>query len=422
MARQLLPILALFASTAFLMAGGGVHAILLPVRAQIEGFSTTEIGLIGAGWAVGFTAGCLIVPRLVRRVGHVRTFSSLCAMLAIAMLANGLIVEPFTWIGLRAVAGLCFSGSYMVIESWLNERMTNENRGTIFSVYMVVSQVAMLGGQYVLVAAPPERETLFMIGAILYALAVLPTALSRAQSPAPLTQVEFDISKLYRNSPAAVVCAVLAGVISSAWMSFAPVFAKQVGMSNANIANVLALAMIGSVAMQMPIGRLSDRMDRRWVMIGSSLAGALAGFLIAGYPVNGASPDLMFFAGVVLFGGFIFPIYSLVVAHANDYAAAEDFVQTASGLLILYGAGTMIGPLVTAEVMDLLGPAGLFTVIGGAHLAIASFVSYRILRRARPEDLETVDFQTVPLTRAETPETWALDPRSTLDGEEEGAG
>ena len=141
MLRQFFPIIALFMSTAFLQAGGGVHAILIPVRAQIEGFSTSYIALIGTSYAVGFTLGCLIVPLLVRRVGHVRTFGALSALLATVMLLNGLIVNPFAWIILRAIAGLCFAGSYMIIESWLNERISNENRGTLFSIYMIVSLV-----------------------------------------------------------------------------------------------------------------------------------------------------------------------------------------------------------------------------------------------------------------------------------------
>ena len=413
MFRQILPILTLFISTAFLMAGSGMQAILLPVRGQLEGFTASQIGLIGGGWAVGFTIGCIAVPHLVRRVGHVRTFSALAALLATTVLLNGLVIEAYTWVVLRALAGLCLSGTYMIIESWLNEKISNETRGAIFSVYMIISQGAYMCGQYILVMADPARETLFMIAAILYALAVVPTALSKAQSPAPLNQSKIDFRGLYKNSPASVVGAVTAGVIAGAFQSFAPVFGVQNSMSSTNIANMMVLVLIGAILFQYPLGKLSDRMDRRYVMVGLSLTGALSCFLIAGYQVNGAAPGIPFFALMVLLGGFIYPIYGLVMAHANDYADAEDFVKTASGLLILYGGGNVIGPMVTGPIMEQFGPNSLFQVIGVAHFVLALYITYRMLARARPDDLETMDFQT--LSVGQTTETFTLDPRSDAE-------
>ena len=415
MLRQLFPIVALFASTAFLQAGAGVQGILLPVRAQIDGFSTSSIALIGTGYAIGFTLGCLVVPLLVRRVGHVRTYASLSAVLASVMLLHGLVVDPLFWTLLRAIAGLCFAGSYMIIESWLNERISNENRGTLFSIYMIVSLVTMMAGQYLLVVANPQSQTLFMIGAILYALAVLPTALSKAQSPAPLNQAKFDLLKLYVNSPAAAVSAILAGILSGAWGNFAPVFAKQSAMSNTDIANMLVAAIIGSIIFQLPIGRLSDRMDRRLVMIGTSLCGALAGFMLTRIEVIDGQPGWQFFSAVMLFGGFIYSIYSLAVAHANDHANPDDFVETASGLLILFGIGSMIGPMAMAPIMDTLGPGGLFFGMGSAHVMLAGYIIFRVTFRALPKDHETVDFQSVPIGKVQTPETYVLDPRADAD-------
>ena len=413
MRLQFLPILALFASTAFLLAGGGVQGILLPVRGQLEGFSSSQIGLIGAGWAIGFTLGCIVVPLMVRRVGHVRTFGALAALLATTVLLNGLIVEAYTWIVLRAMAGYCFSGSYMIIESWLNERISNENRGTMFSVYLIISQVAFMGGQYALIIADPKTETLFMIAAVLYALAVLPTALSKAQSPAPLNQVRLDIKGLYRNSPASVIGAIVAGVIVGAYQSFAPVYGVERGMSSANIANMMVLVMLGATLLQFPLGKASDMMDRRYVMIALSLTGAATCFMLSGYTFDGNSPGIVFFSLMVLLGGFVYPLYGLVTAHANDYADAEDFVKVSSGLLILYGSGTMIGPLITGPIMEKLGTGALFQVIGFSHFVLACYISYRLLRRARPDDLETMDYQNTPM--GQTTETYSLDPRSDAE-------
>ena len=392
-----------------------MQGVLLPVRGQLEGFTSSQIGLIGAGWAIGFTVGCLIVPHLVRRVGHVRTFGALAALLATVVLLNGLIIEAYTWILLRALAGFCFSGSYMIIESWLNERVSDENRGAMFSIYMIVSQAAFMAGQYLLVIANPSKETLFMLGAILYSLAVLPTALSKAQSPAPLTQVKVDLKGLFHNSPSAFIGSLIAGTLAGSFQSFAPVFGVSQGMSSANIANMMVLVMLGAIFFQFPLGKLSDMMDRRYVMVALSLAGTVVGFLVANYPVEGANPQLSFFALMVLLGGFVYPIYGLVNAHANDHADPEDFVKISSSLLILYGVGNMIGPLVTGPAMEWLGTAALFQVIGLSHLLLAAHMTYRITKREAPDDENQMDYQAVPVTMGQTTETYSLDPRSDAE-------
>lgn len=414
MARHLLPIIALLVSCAFLLAGGGLHGIILPVRGQMEGFSTFQIGWIGTGWAVGFTLGCIWVPRLVRNVGHIRTFSTLAALLSTVMLMNALVVDAMIWILLRAIAGLCFSGSYMIMESWLNERMTNENRGAIFSIYMLVSLAATMGGQYLIIFADPKLDTLFMMGAILYALAVLPTAMSRAQSPAPLTQVDLDLMALFRNSPVAAVGSILAGIISSTWGNFAPVYGQQSGMTAAGIATLMAAAMVGAVVFQYPLGKLSDKIDRRYAMVLAGCVGAISGFALSTYAGDGIGSN-SFYVWIVLYGGVIYSIYSLNVAHANDMGNAEDFVKIASGLLILYGIGTMIGPLMAAQMMAEFGIGALFLTTTIAHLAYAAYAFYRSLRRAAVEDEDHVDFQVGPLARAQTPETYQLDPRSDAE-------
>lgn len=413
--RQILPITALFASAALLLVGSGLQAVLMPVRGQEEGFSSLSIAMLGVAWAIGFTIGCFYVPKLVKRVGHIRTFSSLCAVLAAVMLLTGLVVEEVSWILLRAATGFCVSGAWMIIESWMNERVDNQMRGTIFSVYMVISLLASMGGQYMVALADPMTHVLFMVGALFYAFSVLPTALSRAQSPAPLTQVRFDLKKLYANSSSSVFGAMLAGVIAGAWGSFAAVYAKQVGMSNANVANLLAAAMLGSILFQMPIGRLSDMMDRRYIMVGTSVLGALAGYVITTFPDNNPNPSLLFFGCNVVFGGFIYAIYSLSVAYANDHSAPEDFVETSSGLLILYGIGTMVGPLFTSWTMEMMGPGGLFFSIGTMHVVLALLVMTRIFQKSLPASFENTDFQTVPLAKTQTPETYALDPRAEVE-------
>ena len=409
MIRQIVPIGALLLGMGFLLAAGGLHAILIPVRGQIEGFSNTAIGWIGAGYAIGFTAGCLLVPHVVRRVGHIRAFSALTAIMAVNMLVCALLVNEFAWLLLRLMAGFSFAGCYMIAESWLNERVSNAQRGMIFSIYAIVTQGGMMAGQFMLTVAEPSRETLFMLGAILYALSLVPTAVTKAPAPAPLNKVRIDVRKLFARSPAAFVGAVLSGTISSAWSNFAPVYGRDVGLSNAGIASLLAIAMIGSVLLQLPVGRLSDRIDRRYAIVLVCMFGAGIGFALTALTAAG-SFGLAFYVVIALYGGAIYSIYALIVAHANDYADSGDFVETASGLLILYGFGTMIGPLVTAQLIDLTGPSGVFTTTTVAHGLLAAYALWRTFRRPAPD--EQSDFGRLPVARAQTPETYALDPRS----------
>ena len=414
MTRQIIPILALLGSMIFLMLGGGLQSIVIPVRGQIEGFTSFQLGWIGTGWAIGFTIGCIIVPRLVRRAGHVRTFATLVALLSISVLLNGLVVDATFWILLRALAGFCFAGCYMVAESWLNERVSNDMRGQMFSIYAITTMVAMAGGQYLLVVASPTTQTLFMIGAILYALAVVPTSLSTAQSPAPLTDVKLDIPAIFRNSPAAAVGALMSGIISAAWTNFGPVFGQQVGLTSAGIASLLAVAMAGSIVFQYPLGRLSDMIDRRYVMVLAGIIGVLFGTIMTAMTTAG-NYGTLFFVCVFAYGGVIYSIYSLAVAHANDYVEADGFVKISSGLLILYGFGTMVGPLFTAQLMDMFGPSGVFSTTTIAHVIFAAYALYRTFRRARIDEEQRTDFRGVGLARTQTPETYALDPRSAPD-------
>ncbi|MER0240314.1 MFS transporter [Fulvimarina sp. MAC8] len=414
--RQIVPIAALLVSTFFLMAGAGMQGILLPVRGAIEGWSSYEIGLLGTSYAIAFTAACVIMPIVVRSAGHVRTFSSLSALLAIAILLCAVVVDSVAWIIFRAMGGLALAGCYMIIESWLNERVTNETRGAIFSIYMVVTMSAMMAGQYIMPLTDPAIATSFMVCAILFCLGVMPTALSRAPSPAPLSNVTIDMKLLFRNSPVGAVGVLLAGVMAGAWNNMAPVFGQQIGLSTTEIASLTVVAMAGGIVFQIPLGRISDKVDRRYVMLA---VGAIGIFIAAAGAQLGAAGSSLLLAGAFVIGGVVYPSYSLAVAHSNDHADANDFIKISSGLLILYGVGTMIGPLYAAYLMELFGPIGIFQSIGSAAAIYAAYAFYRTFRRgARPVD-ERSDFQTIPLARTQTPVSFTLDPRYDTGEEEE---
>ncbi len=402
MSERFFPIAALLFGAAFLFVAHGAHGMIIPLRGDLEGFSKSIIGLIGAGWAVGYILGCLHMPRIVQRVGHVRAFGAVSATCAIVILALFIAIDATTWIVLRALAGFCTAGAYMIMESWLNERSTNDIRGTVFSIYVIISTLAMTAGQLMLSWQNMAGVMPFIAVAIFYCLSLLPTALSRAKSPEPLQDISLDLRSLYHNSPVALVGCFLVGITNSAYGNFAALYGKEIGLSVAMIAIMLSAALVGGSVTQLPIGRLSDKFDRRHVMIYVAMLASITGFVI--WIVNPENANIVL-AIMFVFGGLNFPLYSIAVAHANDYAKSENFVNVAGGLLLVYGIGTMVGPPLGAASMDVLGSAGLFVCTAFVHATIALYTLYRLGRRKPVSDKERVEFQGLPVTRTNTPET-----------------
>lgn len=409
MRRNLLPVLALLLGTAFLLAGNGLHGLLLPLRGTLEGFSPASLGLLGTSWAAGFVVGCLYAPRIVRRIGHVRAFSAFAAVIAIVTLLTGLLVDPYWWIALRAITGFALAAAFMIVESWLNERATNDSRGMIFSLYMTITYGAIVAGQMAVALADVSTPTFFMIAGMLYCFALLPTALSTAVSPAPLKETKLELASLYRNSPVSFVAILLVGVANGCFGTLGPVFGGQVGLSGATIATLMSVTIFSGAFVQMPAGRLSDRIDRRYVLAGLAAIAALAGALLVAMTPTQTS---VLFAIIAIYGAASYTLYSITVAHANDFAAPEDFVRISSGLLLLYGLGTIAGPTIGGFIMGAYGPYALFAVTGIAHLAIVGHALLRIRRRL-PLPVEARDsFASLPSARMATPESFALAPRA----------
>jgi MFS family permease len=409
MASTLLPVAALLFSSAFLLIAGGLHGLLLPIQGAHHGFSTFELGLIGTGWSIGFVCGCLTIPPIVRRVGHVRVFAAVASVAAVVILLNLLILTPIAWILMRALSGFCFAGAAMVVESWLNERASKENRGTIFSIYQMVNFGASTAGQLLMVITPPSEFFFFVVGAIFYCLAILPTTLSTAQHPRPLKTNRLDLRRLYANSPVAAVGCVLIGLVNGAFGTLGAVYGHQIGLPDADVALLMAAAVLGGSLIQFPLGRISDRMDRRKVMIGAAVCAIVAATAIV--LLQPRDPSLVI-GLVVLFGASIYPMYALAVAHANDFAGSEDFVKIAGGLLLLVGFGTMLGPILAAQAMSHWMPEGLFAFAAAVHLLLALYALYRMSRRAVPVRLAREAFQGLPVPKTATPESAVLDPRA----------
>ncbi|MEZ5583034.1 MAG: MFS transporter [Candidatus Competibacteraceae bacterium] len=385
------PFIALLLGAAILLTGNGLQGVLIPVRAGLEGFSTGVIGLIATTYSVGFVFSCYLTPHIVKRVGHIRSFAVLAAIAASVVLVLVLFVDPLVWIGLRIVSGFCLAGLFMVIESWLNEQSTNVNRGRVFAVYMVINLTAVTTGQLLLSTADPRGFTLFAVTCIAITLALVPTGLSKSAAPAPLEQVRLRVGYLYSVSPVGVLGSLFVGAANGAYLGLGPLYAQAAGLSITGIALFMSATMLGGAIAQFPLGKLSDHLDRRWVIAGVCLAASVVGVALAlagGVPgvslvmLQNLTPAVLI--GLVgIFGCFSFTLYSLCVAHTNDYVSAEEFVEASGGLLLTYGVGASVGPLIAASAMQRLDVGGLFVVTAVVHLLFGLFTLYRITRRAR---------------------------------------
>ncbi|RJG43650.1 MULTISPECIES: MFS transporter [unclassified Mesorhizobium] len=403
------PILSLLRGTAFLLAASGLHGLLLPLRGQEEGFSTAALGLMGTAWAGGFVAGCFFAPRLVRRAGHVRAFGAFAASGAIVALLTGLMIDEYIWILLRAFTGFTMAGAFMVIESWLNEKATNENRGTVFGLYMMVTYASIMAGQMIVAFGDVKSASLFMVAGIFFCLSLIPTAVSTASTPLPLQDVSLDLKGLYANSPVSCVGCFLTGVANGAWGTLGAVYGARIGISTPEIALMMSLVVVAGAAMQLPMGRISDRTDRRFVLAAAAFISAIVGVLTF---LTGPRTGVLVITMTAAYGAFAYTLYSLAVAHANDHARPEDFVKVSGGLLLLYGFGTMIGPIIGAALMGYLSPESLFLATALAHFSLAGYTLLRISRRAPVPVEDREAFKTLPSERGVTPEAGRLDPRT----------
>ncbi len=401
-------IYALFLGSAFLMFAGGLQGLLLSVRGAEENFSLLALGLIGTGWSVGFIAGSLAVPLLVQRVGHIRAFSIMGAIGTITILLNLLWVNDIGWIVLRAFSGFCFAGAAMIVESWLNEVAENKSRGTVFSIYTAINMTASTVGQLAMSVTGVSTHIPFIVGAIAFICAILPSALTSTPQPRPIASAKLDVRLLYKTSPLAVITAFSVGMANGTFGTLAPVYGHDQGLDAAGIAYLFAVtAVLGAIA-QVPAGRISDTMDRRMVIVVLGTIAAVVGFLLL--LINPPGGWLMF----VLFGlyGFsAYPIYAIAVAHANDFAKPGEFGRVAGGMLLVLGTGLAIGPAIAALVMNLYQPVGLFLVTATFHGALALTAFLRM--KVRPVRIDgRIRFRAMNAEKGITPGTVDLDPRS----------
>jgi MFS family permease len=361
-----------------LMLGSGLQGTLLGLRATLEGFPTPVTGLIMSCYYVGYLSGTLLAPRLLRRVGHVRVFATLAALASVAVLVQGSWVHPVPWAAMRLISGLCFAGIYVVAESWLNHRATRRNRGRLLAVYMLVLYVGLGAAQFLLILASPQTAAPFMLVSALISLAMVPILASAQQTPEGAVSHRVRYRDLYRNSPLGVVAVAVSGLVSSIIFSMGPVYARLSGAGTRGVAEFMAASILAAALTQYPVGRLSDRVDRRTVL-GSA---CLIATLVAGSIVFfGPLPKAVLLLLTALFGGAALTLYSLAVSHVNDHLEPTQMVAASSALLLVNGTAAAAGPVLAGSLIGVLGPGAYFGTLATLTGALSLYNLWRMSRR-----------------------------------------
>ena len=363
-----------------LMLGAGLQSTLLALRGTLEGFPPPVTGIIMSCYYLGYLAGTRIAPPLLLKVGHIRVFAALAAVASAAILLQGSFINPWTWGVMRLLSGLCFAGIYVVAESWLNDRASRANRGQLFAVYMVVLYVGLGSAQFLLLLSSPQSAQPFMLVSVLISLALVPIVLSAHQVPEGAATGKVRLIDLYRNTPLGVVGVSVSGLTSATIYSMGPVYARLSGLQTRGVAAFMGVSILAGVLTQYPVGRLSDRMDRRMVLAAvCALATVVAAVLFTFKEL----PHPVIVGLSALLSGVILTLYSLSVSHANDKLEPGQAVAASSKLLLLNGSAAALGPILAGSLMAYFGAQAYFGTLGSLTAALLLFDLWRKWR-ARP--------------------------------------
>jgi MFS family permease len=420
MVREIYALGALLLGMSALLLGNGLFGTLTALRMSMEGFDPTVIGVVVSCNMIGFVLGCLYGQRVIANVGAIRCLTAFAALMSICALLLPMHVVPYTWIPIRVVFGFSSAMVFMVAESWLAGSASPGNKGRVFSIYMVINKGCFALGQLLLQLADPAGDRLFMLLGILFAVCLVPIALARHEAPKNFGDGRMSIRDLYRASPVGVFGAATTGLANSSIVGLSPVFALGVGFDVAQVSAYMLFFMFGSLALQIPIGRLSDRFDRRAVLVSVALAAGAVSVVIA---VTGTSAGVWpLYALAFVIGGLSAVTYPIAMAHASDYSSPQQMVSFMAGLLLAFGIGASVSPFLASLAMKSLGPGGLYYYAAGVYAMMASFTLYRMSKRASVPEAEQSAFVPQPQTSQSSPSVTALDPRvadpdTVLDGE-----
>jgi MFS family permease len=399
----------LFAGMAFLMVSNGLLATLLTLRAGGLGFGETVIGLVQSGYPIGSLLGCLVAPRLVMRVGHVRVFAALASIASTAALIHLVTYDPWSWGAMRMLSGFCFAGLYVVAESWLNGRATNESRGSLLSIYFVIQTGGAAAGQMLLNLSSPDGILLFIVVSVLISLSLVPILISASATPAFEAPERISFLELFRLSPMGLTGCFLNGVAQGAIYIALALYGRAIGLDTGMIGALIGVAMLGGMLFQFPLGRLSDRIDRRLVIVGS--AGLAVPLCLALAAAGGSFASLsVLYAGVGILGGLTLPIYSICVAHTNDYLKPGQIVAASGTLVLVLGAGVVFGPTLGSLAVERYGPGGLFVLLAMVQGLTVATALFRLWRGPARSDTPVT---AVAIAHGVTPGAARLNPDAT---------
>ena len=354
---QIRPLIPLLVTAGILIGGNGLQGTYIALRGSAEGFAPTTIGLIGAGYSIGFAIGCLTVTRILRSIGHIRTFAAMAAIAACCSILMPLIVSPIFWALMRFAIGISVATLFAVVESWINAKVTNANRARTLSVYRLVDLSSVTAAQYLIPTVGIEGPMIFSLIAIAMALSLVPISVFDKSSPSPPEALNVNILEVWRISPLSVVGVVAVGLSMAAFRNIGPIYAQEIGMSVTGIATFMSAGIIGCVALQYPLGLYSDRFDRRKVIIWATVGTIITGAYLSFFAGTAETANIV---GIFVYGAFAMPLYSLCSAHGNDHAKPGEHALVSAGLLFFWSIGATIGPLLAALLLQFVGPSVFF--------------------------------------------------------------
>ncbi|WP_425052527.1 MFS transporter [Psychromarinibacter sp. S121] len=400
---------ALMLGIGLLMIGNGLQSTLMGVRGSLEGFTTFELSVLTSSYFAGFLGGSRATPELIRRVGHVRVFAALGSFVSAVLVLFPVVTEPWAWTVLRFVIGFCFSGVYVTSESWLNNTATNETRGQTLSLYMIVQMAGIVAAQMILAVGDPSGFVIFIIPSVLVSISFAPILLSVSPTPAFDSSKSMKLTELFRTSPLSFTGMTIMGGVFAATYGMSSVYAAEIGLSVQQISLFIAAFFVGPLVMQYPIGYISDRMDRRQLIMAVALIGGLSAIL--GYFLAGSFVALLVVAFIL--GGSANPLYSLLIAYLNDYLQPEDMAAASGGLMFVNGVGAIAGPLVTGWLMGTFGSHAFWLFIATLMLTLTAYSLYRMTQRAAIPVDETAAYVGVMPTASpvavEAAQEWAIE-------------
>ena len=404
---------ALFLGMGFIMMAYGFQGSLLGVRAVQEEFSLTATGFMMSGYFIGYFIGAATIPNIISRVGHIRVFAAFASLASLIILVHSILIHPFIWFLLRVFTGISMVCIYTVAESWLNDRSSNKNRGSVLSIYMVILYGSMGIGMFLLNFSTPKNFEPFILVSVITSVALIPILLTKKKPPTFKKINIMSFNELYKSSPFGMVSSFFYGTIQSALFTLLAVYATSMNFTILEISIVTFLLAISGAIAQFPVGKISDIYDRRKVIITSTFGAAIFALItifVSGQmylPGGLATSKVWFYIFFILFSFCSLPMFSLILAHTNDYITKDKFVAAGAGLQFTFGLGAMSGPFLCSIFMDLVGSNGFFIFLFFFHSLIGLFGIYRMRIR---ETVDNPDSQFVAMPQTITPAGIELNP------------